>query len=99
MKGNNPRKQKKGAIENTNKQPPKNEHLLYDSTGQVKYCYCSSLSYGEMIGCENTYCEKQWFHMDCVDDRPPSSDAVWHCKDCRKLLEKFKKNINVKQFL
>ena len=25
-----------------------------------KYCFCDRVSYGEMIGCDDTHCEREW---------------------------------------
>jgi Inhibitor of growth proteins N-terminal histone-binding len=30
------------------------------------YCYCNSVSYGEMVGCDADGCEREWFHLECV---------------------------------
>lgn len=79
------KKQKKPVVEMGNKQGVKNDQFLYDNANP-KYCYCVGGSYGEMIGCESTFCEKEWFHMECVDDKSALSEAAWHCKDCKKLL-------------
>ena len=55
--GLNVSKKKKKPVESVNKPPPKQEQFLYDSTN-LKYCYCMQGSYGEMVCCENEYCEK-----------------------------------------
>lgn len=39
------------------KSAPKQEQFMYDSANP-KYCYCVGTGYGEMVGCENNYCEK-----------------------------------------
>lgn len=39
------------------KQQFRNDQFLYDNVNP-KYCYCGGGSYGEMIGCESTFCEK-----------------------------------------
>ncbi|KAL8290632.1 hypothetical protein RQP46_002890 [Phenoliferia psychrophenolica] len=45
------------------------------------YCYCETVSYGEMIGCDNDDCPREWFHLACVGlDEIPEGD--WHCPDC-----------------
>ncbi|KAL0256321.1 hypothetical protein SLS55_008715 [Diplodia seriata] len=33
---------------------------------QERFCYCNGVSYGEMIGCDNPDCLRQWFHYACV---------------------------------
>lgn len=30
-----------------------------------RYCYCNSVSYGEMIACDAENCKKEWFHLGC----------------------------------
>lgn len=48
---------------------------------EPRYCYCSRPSYGEMVMCENTYCEREWFHVDCIDEK--KLPEKWYCKHCR----------------
>lgn len=39
----------------------------YDFTeDEPTYCYCTSVSYGEMVACDANNCEREWFHLDCV---------------------------------
>ncbi|ORX94910.1 hypothetical protein K493DRAFT_301782 [Basidiobolus meristosporus CBS 931.73] len=38
------------------------------------YCYCNQISFGEMIACDNTECEIEWFHYQCVDLKAPPKD-------------------------
>ncbi|KAI0698563.1 hypothetical protein BC835DRAFT_640979 [Cytidiella melzeri] len=56
-----------------------------DTEDKELYCFCRKLSYGEMIGCDNPDCRFQWFHLPCVNLKPPLPDQ-WYCDDC---LEKF----------
>lgn len=42
------------------------------------YCYCQSVSYGEMIGCDNDDCAKEWFHLDCLGLKQAPS-GTWYC--------------------
>lgn len=30
------------------------------------YCYCNSVSYGEMVACDADTCAREWFHLACV---------------------------------
>lgn len=30
------------------------------------YCYCNSVSYGEMVACDADGCPREWFHLECV---------------------------------
>ncbi|CAG8740357.1 3998_t:CDS:1 [Cetraspora pellucida] len=45
------------------------------------YCYCKQVSYGEMVACDNSECEIEWFHFSCVglSDRPKGK---WYCTEC-----------------
>ncbi|KDN38449.1 hypothetical protein K437DRAFT_259398 [Tilletiaria anomala UBC 951] len=46
-----------------------------------RYCYCNQFSFGEMIGCDDDDCEREWFHIDCVGlEKPPS--GTWYCEEC-----------------
>ena len=31
-----------------------------------KYCTCHSVSYGNMVACDNEKCPYEWFHWSCV---------------------------------
>lgn len=60
---------------------------LYDRT-EAKYCYCGSGSHGEMVECEDPFCEREWFHRSCITDK--TLPEQWFCNDCKKLKEKLK---------
>ncbi len=48
-----------------------------------KYCLCHSVSYGNMVACDNDDCPNEWFHWSCVAvTREPV--GKWYCPDCRK---------------
>lgn len=48
-----------------------------------KYCLCHSVSYGNMVACDNDDCPNEWFHWSCVNvTREPV--GKWYCPDCRK---------------
>ncbi|CAL1700209.1 unnamed protein product [Somion occarium] len=48
---------------------------------QELYCFCQKLSYGEMVACDNPNCRYQWFHLPCVNLKPPLPH-VWYCSEC-----------------
>ncbi|KAF2403702.1 hypothetical protein EJ06DRAFT_288833 [Trichodelitschia bisporula] len=52
-----------------------------------RYCLCGDVSYDTMIACENDECEKEWFHLPCVDlvEIPPRR-TPWYCPECRDKL-------------
>ncbi|KAG2203477.1 uncharacterized protein EV154DRAFT_511682 [Mucor mucedo] len=45
------------------------------------YCYCQQISYGEMVACDNTDCEIEWFHLACVDLKTVPK-GKWYCSNC-----------------
>lgn len=50
---------------------------------ETKYCICRQISYGEMVACDNTECEIEWFHYDCVGITQPPK-GKWFCPDCSR---------------
>ncbi|ORY66625.1 hypothetical protein BCR35DRAFT_282865 [Leucosporidium creatinivorum] len=54
--------------------------MAFDPT-EPTYCYCDRVSFGDMIGCENEDCLREWFHMECVGLTAAPS-GVWFCRDC-----------------
>ncbi|PFH60928.1 hypothetical protein XA68_18548 [Ophiocordyceps unilateralis] len=52
------------------------------------YCYCNSVSYGEMVACDANGCEREWFHLACVGLKvAPGSKTKWYCEDCKERLK------------
>lgn len=46
-----------------------------------RYCFCNNVSYGDMIGCDDDHCEREWFHLGCVGlSKPPQ--GTWYCDAC-----------------
>lgn len=45
---------------------------------EPRYCLCNNVSYGEMIMCDNKDCEKEWFHVGCVNVTMPLK-GKWYC--------------------
>ncbi|KAF9532400.1 hypothetical protein CPB83DRAFT_950783 [Crepidotus variabilis] len=55
--------------------------LPAQSNEEPLYCYCQRVSFGEMIACDNSDCEREWFHLGCVGlTEPPEGE--WFCEDC-----------------
>ncbi|KAI8080116.1 uncharacterized protein B0P05DRAFT_77269 [Gilbertella persicaria] len=54
------------------------------------YCYCSQVSFGEMVACDNEECEIEWFHLECVGLKVPPK-GKWYCKNCIQDLKKKKR--------
>ncbi|KZP28917.1 hypothetical protein FIBSPDRAFT_816776 [Athelia psychrophila] len=46
------------------------------------YCFCDGISYGEMIACDETDCEREWFHLACIGLTVPPEGA-WFCETCK----------------
>ncbi|KAF7880965.1 uncharacterized protein EAF02_006856 [Botrytis sinoallii] len=54
---------------------------------EQRYCICNRVSFGTMIACENDNCEKEWFHLECVEmTAVPPRTTKWYCPDCRIIL-------------
>ena len=53
-----------------------------EAEDEEKWCYCEKPSYGEMVGCDNAGCLREWFHLECVGlkkapgDKGESSSAI-----------------------
>ena len=63
------------------------EDLSGNSSGcdQLRYCYCGGPEAGTMIGCDNTDCSIEWFHVECLQlCSIPKDKSKWYCPDCRK---------------
>lgn len=53
------------------------------------YCFCQSVSYGEMVACDGANCKYEWFHYPCVNLKEPPR-GTWFCPDCRQEMAKNK---------
>jgi len=51
------------------------------------YCLCQQVSYGEMIGCDNTDCPIEWFHFGCMD-LTTKPKGKWYCPKCAPSFKK-----------
>ena len=47
-----------------------------------KYCTCRSVSFGNMIACDNDDCPYEWFHWSCVG-MTKEPVGTWYCDECR----------------
>ena len=47
-----------------------------------KYCTCRSVSYGNMVACDNNDCPYEWFHWSCVGITSEPK-GKWYCPECR----------------
>ncbi|AMD19780.1 HCL371Cp [Eremothecium sinecaudum] len=60
------------------------------------YCFCQSVSYGEMVACDGANCKYEWFHYGCVNLQEPPK-GQWYCPECRQEManQKLKKKKRV----
>lgn len=55
-----------------------------EDPNEDRYCYCNGVSYGEMVGCDNEHCAREWFHLECTGLRSlPAANAKWYCNECK----------------
>jgi RNA recognition motif-containing protein len=55
-----------------------------DDPLEPKYCYCLRGSYGDMVGCDNPKCEREWFHLGCTDlGKMLEEEDHWLCTFCQ----------------
>ncbi|CCF40486.1 PHD-finger domain-containing protein [Colletotrichum higginsianum] len=68
----------------------------YDYTeDEPTYCYCTSVSYGEMVACDANNCEREWFHLNCVGLKvAPKGSSKWYCEECLQRLSKQGKKLS-----
>lgn len=52
-----------------------------------KYCICQSVSYGDMVACDNESCPYEWFHWSCVGLKSEPV-GTWICPVCTKNMKK-----------
>lgn len=58
-----------------------------DDPDEPKYCYCLRGSYGDMVGCDNNNCPREWFHLGCTElKRMPTEEESWYCEFCKPSL-------------
>lgn len=51
----------------------------------VVYCYCRGPEEGRMVGCDNSKCKYEWFHLTCLGLKVEPKSKHWYCPDCRIL--------------
>ena len=47
-------------------------------------CHCQRLSFGQMIGCDNSNCEKAWFPYKCVGLKRAPKPKWFSSTECEK---------------
>lgn len=63
--------------------PSASEEEGDDETDDKLYCYCNQRSFGEMVGCENPNCKREWFHIGCLNLKTVPQEEHWYCPECR----------------
>lgn len=63
--------------------PPARVTAAVQSEEEPTYCYCNQVSYGEMVACDGDDCEREWFHLACVNLSAPPKGS-WFCDACKK---------------
>ena len=48
---------------------------------EPRYCICNQVSFGEMVGCDNDSCVREWFHLGCVGLRTAPKANGKFCND------------------
>lgn len=48
-----------------------------------KYCFCRTVSFGDMVACDNEDCPYEWFHWSCVGLKS-EPNGKWFCAECEK---------------
>lgn len=44
---------------------------------EPRYCICNQVSWGQMVGCDDKDCAREWFHLDCVGlTHPPNKKGM-----------------------
>ncbi|CCH58136.1 hypothetical protein TBLA_0A03360 [Henningerozyma blattae CBS 6284] len=79
-------RRKLGASSTSNKKEHDNNN---NDDDKALYCYCQSVSYGEMVACDGPTCKKEWFHYECVSLKEPPKGS-WYCEECKKENNKLK---------
>lgn len=47
-----------------------------------EYCICKKDIGGRMIGCDNSQCQYQWFHLECLKLKRVPRTSPWFCRFC-----------------
>eukprot|EP00054_Salpingoeca_dolichothecata_P013944 m.78180 g.78180 ORF g.78180 m.78180 type:complete len:289 (+) comp20730_c0_seq3:37-903(+) len=64
----------------------KNRRSEKEKTDDFCIAECT-VSGGEMVGCDNKDCEKQWFHLACIGLKSAPTAKTWYCPDCRPFFD------------
>jgi hypothetical protein len=82
--GRNANKKNVNVVDDEVEEPDADADVDTEGEDRKEYCFCHSVTYGNMIGCENDQCPYEWFHFKCVGlKKPPPESALWYCPECR----------------
>ncbi|GBM00131.1 Inhibitor of growth protein 2 [Araneus ventricosus] len=76
---NKKKKKRKTKTEKEHEAPPIDPPI---DPNEPTYCLCDQVSFGEMIGCDNDGCDREWFHFSCVG-LTTKPKGKWYCPSCR----------------
>lgn len=68
--------------ENEGEEEEEEEDEEDEGADDKKYCTCRSVSYGNMVACDNEGCPYEWFHWSCVGIKA-EPQGKWFCPECR----------------
>lgn len=80
-------KLKHGASGGRHQRPAFKEDWNSSEDTNERYCICKDVSYGDMICCDNTRCDTQWFHFVCVGLNS-APKGKWFCPTCVEIRTK-----------
>lgn len=83
----------KRANQQQNRSSFKDDWNSGEDTNQ-RYCICKDFSYGDMIMCDNSKCETQWFHFVCVGLNS-APKGKWFCPSCVESKKKKKEKLTI----
>ncbi|VDL78117.1 unnamed protein product [Nippostrongylus brasiliensis] len=75
-------KKENGVKKRTSNRLSKTPRMKTKEEDEPTYCFCSRISFGEMIGCDNDKCEIEWFHFECIG-LTTKPKGKWFCPNCR----------------
>ncbi|KAE9418847.1 hypothetical protein Angca_009257 [Angiostrongylus cantonensis] len=75
-------KKENGVKKRTSNRLSKTPRAKAKEEDEPTYCFCSRISFGEMIGCDNDKCEIEWFHFECIG-LTTKPKGKWFCPNCR----------------
>nr|CAH04412.1 hypothetical protein [Euplotes vannus] len=50
------------------------------------FCFCQTISFGNMVACDRKECPIEWFHFDCVG-LTTMPEGNWYCQMCKEKVD------------